>query len=154
MTDFATPPDLSIPTGPRADDSQEPFKSQPIYSRPGRRAGMSVWGDGTVKADEGTMSSGVIPTTSPATPASGPVTFMKEGTNQKIHSRHAQMHDLVDLGGSIGITSVGGALSNGWLVENEVGGYSRTGEAATGATSEQQADPRPTPRAAHSSSSL
>jgi hypothetical protein len=132
------------------DVPEAPFQSTPIYRTPGRRAGMTVWASGEVKHDEGTPLAGVIPT-APAGPASGPVTFMRAGTDQKIHSRQAQASDLVDLGGAIGVTSVGSALHNGWIVENEAGGYSRAGEAAAKAAAggdnkaDQQSDQQPDP---------
>jgi hypothetical protein len=134
-------PTLStIPTGPRADDSQEPFKSQPLYSRPGRRAGLTVWGDGTVDYREGSPDGArhAAPVADASLDAVGPLQFFREGTDSSIMSRQAQLHDIVDLGGRVGRTTVGAAIHNGWLIEAPGGGFERAGEAA--ATSEQPSD--------------
>jgi hypothetical protein len=95
--------DLAIPT---AEDA--PAEIPPLRSLPGRRAGMTVYANGEIEYREGTPSAAPTLPTAPA--STGPVVFMKEGTNQRIPSRMAQMADLVDLGGAIGVTSVGSAL--------------------------------------------
>jgi hypothetical protein len=53
---------------------------------------------------------------------------MKEGTDQRILAKLASMSDLVDLGGVLGVTSLGSALHNGWLVET-ANGFEKAGEA-------------------------
>jgi hypothetical protein len=71
MTDFATPPDFTIPEGatPAAtpDAPAERFEAPPMYRRPNQRAGMTVW------AGTGEVEHHGAPVAPTSRPPSGPI---------------------------------------------------------------------------------
>jgi hypothetical protein len=104
---------------------------------PGRRAfggtvelsegdSIAVFTDHAKNAQRGVY----VPSQPPAPPrvTSEPPIFMRAGTDSRILAKDARMDDLVDLGGAIGITTLGSALYNNWLQEKD-GGYVKSGEA-------------------------
>jgi hypothetical protein len=131
------------PSGVQANDAagepEHPDLAIPqLRSMPGRRAGMSVemsGGQATVVREADSLF-GSPADNGPASPSwsRDPLKYMTEGTDSPIMSRDAKRSDLVDLGGLIGVTTIGAAVRNGWLVENEHGGYERGGEAKAPAT--------------------
>jgi hypothetical protein len=125
--------------GDAPEDAPEPFVAPPPRPQtPGRRPG------GTVELSDGGATAvftdhevaghpGVyVPDQAPVAPkvadASPPV-FMKAGTDSRMLAKDVGMSDLVDLGGILGVTTVGSALHNNWLEERD-GGYVKINEAA------------------------
>jgi hypothetical protein len=91
MTDFSTPPDLSIPQGatPATPDAA-PVETAPLRVRPGVRGGMTAWagpdGEVTVTRNDGMPSARPAPTTGPikptfTSPTGGPVMLKDLGSD-------------------------------------------------------------------------
>lgn len=125
-------PAIPMPTSTASDEPQQP--TRPTPQMPGRRfGGTVVLSDGGSRAEYYDHSAQVPPSlyTGRRSEASyeEPVTFYAEGTNQRILAKDVKPTDLVDLGGRIGVTTVGSALHNGWLVDRG-GTYVKAGEAA------------------------
>jgi len=136
----ATPDNLTIPGSGHSEQPDEPFVAPPMRSRPGQRAGMTVYAGTGEVVRHGDSAYGPAKSVE-ATPNTGPLTFERDG--QRILSKDVRRSDVVDLGGRIGKMSVGAALNCNWLAEGP-NGFERAGEAAgTPAPQQQQQQPQP-----------
>jgi hypothetical protein len=129
-------PSVSVPFSGSPDsgsaDRASPQRSYVPSVRPGIRAGgeisISTRPDGSQSIEYNSGADNSVPVQSHSAPSSSPLRFSRNGV--PVLGRDVTSSDLVDLGGSLGETSVFSAIHNGWLTEGPQGGYARAGEAS------------------------